>query len=39
MFVVIVAINRGDIKDTEMDTIMDSIVDSLFSVFVTLGNT
>ncbi|GLV32991.1 SLY-1 homologous [Carabus blaptoides fortunei] len=32
------AINRGDIKDTEMDTIMDSIVDSLFSVFVTLGN-
>lgn len=32
------AINRGDIKDTEMDSIMDSIVDSLFSVFVTLGN-
>ncbi|CAG0889362.1 unnamed protein product, partial [Darwinula stevensoni] len=31
------AINRGDIKDTEMDIIMDSIVDSLFSVFVTSG--
>lgn len=31
------AINRGDIKDTEMDIIMDSIVDSLFSVFATLG--
>lgn len=30
--------NRGDIKDTEMDFIIDSIVDSLFSVFVTLGN-
>ncbi|KAH3887414.1 hypothetical protein DPMN_011431 [Dreissena polymorpha] len=31
------AINRGDVKDTEMDQIMDTIVDSLFSVFVTLG--
>ncbi|KAF2894636.1 hypothetical protein ILUMI_11534 [Ignelater luminosus] len=31
------AINKGDIKDTEMDNIMDSIVDSLFSVFVTMG--
>ncbi|KAK9870344.1 hypothetical protein WA026_006428 [Henosepilachna vigintioctopunctata] len=31
------AINKGDIKDTEMDNILDSIVDSLFSVFVTLG--
>lgn len=31
------AINRGDIKDTEMDNIMDSVVDSLFSVFATLG--
>ncbi|CAH1408314.1 unnamed protein product [Nezara viridula] len=31
------AINRGDIKDTEMDSIMDSVVDSLFSVFATLG--
>lgn len=30
-------INRGDVKDTEMDNILDSIVDSLFSVFVTLG--
>ncbi|CAL1541171.1 unnamed protein product [Lymnaea stagnalis] len=31
------AINKGDVKDTEMDSIMDSIVDSLFSVFVTMG--
>lgn len=31
------SINKGDIKDTEMDAIMDTIVDSLFSVFVTLG--
>jgi len=31
------AINRGDVKDTEMDSIMDGIVDSIFSVFVTLG--
>lgn len=31
------AINRGEIKDTEMETIMDTIVDSLFSVFATLG--
>ncbi|CAD6213215.1 GSCOCG00003969001-RA-CDS [Cotesia congregata] len=31
------AINRGEIKDTEMESIMDIIVDSLFSVFVTLG--
>ena len=31
------AINRGDVKDTEMEAIMDSVVDSLFSVFVTLG--
>lgn len=36
--VFLLAINRGDIRDTEMDNIMDSIVDSLFSVFVTLGN-
>jgi hypothetical protein len=34
---VISAINKGDIKDTEMDEIMNRIVDSLFSVFVTLG--
>ena len=32
------AINRGEIKDTEMEAIMDTIVDSLFSVFATLGN-
>lgn len=31
------AINKGDVKDTEIETMMDSIVDSLFSVFVTLG--
>lgn len=31
------AINRGDIKDTEMESIMDTIVDCLFSFFVTLG--
>ena len=31
------AINRGDVKDTEMEAIMDTIVDSLFSVFVTMG--
>lgn len=31
------AINKGDVKDTEMDSILDSIVDSLFSVFVTSG--
>ena len=31
------ALNRGDVKDTEMEAIMDSLVDSLFSVFVTAG--
>lgn len=31
------AINKGDVKDTEMELIMDNIVDSLFSVFVTMG--
>ncbi|KAL1506571.1 hypothetical protein ABEB36_005906 [Hypothenemus hampei] len=31
------AINKGDIKDTEMDEIMQTIVESLFSVFVTAG--
>ncbi|XP_064599833.1 sec1 family domain-containing protein 1-like [Liolophura sinensis] len=31
------AINRGDVKDTEIEATMDIIVDSLFSVFVTLG--
>jgi hypothetical protein len=31
------AINRGEIKDTDMEAIMDTIVDSLFSVFATLG--
>nr|CAD7606121.1 unnamed protein product [Timema genevievae] len=31
------AINRGEIKDTEMESIMDTIVDCLFSVFATLG--
>nr|XP_022906096.1 protein sly1 homolog [Onthophagus taurus] len=32
------AINRGEIKDTEMDLIMNSMVDSLFSFFVTMGS-
>ncbi|XP_012281177.1 protein sly1 homolog [Orussus abietinus] len=32
------AINRGEIRDTEMESIMDIIVDSLFSVFVTFGS-
>ena len=31
------ALNRGEIKDTEMELIIDTIVDGLFSVFVTLG--
>ena len=31
------AINRGDVKDTEVEAIMDSVVNSLFSLFVTLG--
>ncbi|KAK7084719.1 Sec1 domain containing protein 1 [Halocaridina rubra] len=31
------AINRGDVKDSDIDLIMDSVVDSLFSVFVNLG--
>ncbi|OXU18461.1 protein sly1 homolog [Nasonia vitripennis] len=31
------ALNRGAMKDTEMEQILDIIVDSLFSVFVTLG--
>ncbi|XP_077992869.1 sec1 family domain-containing protein 1-like [Glandiceps talaboti] len=30
-------INRGDVKDTEIEEIMDIMVNSLFSVFVTLG--
>lgn len=31
------AINRGDVKDTEIERMMDTIVESLFCVFVTLG--
>ncbi|PIK44091.1 putative sec1 family domain-containing protein 1 [Apostichopus japonicus] len=31
------AINRGDVKDTDMDSIMDTIVNSLFSFMVTMG--
>ena len=31
------AINKADLKDTEIDDVMDTIVDSLFSVFVTTG--
>lgn len=30
-------INRGDIKDSEMENVIDTLVDSLFSVFATLG--
>lgn len=30
-------LNKGDIKDVEMESIMNVIVDNLFSVFVTLG--
>ncbi|KAJ8977265.1 hypothetical protein NQ317_003967 [Molorchus minor] len=30
-------INKGEIKDTEMEVIMNTIVECLFSVFVTLG--
>jgi len=37
LYVFVSAINRGEIKDTEMEAIMDTIVDSLFSVFATLG--
>lgn len=33
----VAAVNRGDVKDSDIDAIMDSIVDSLFSVFVNLG--
>ncbi|XP_064624116.1 sec1 family domain-containing protein 1-like [Lineus longissimus] len=31
------SINKGDVKDTEIEAMMDTIVDSLFSVFVTIG--
>ncbi|RWS30845.1 sec1 family domain-containing protein 1-like protein [Leptotrombidium deliense] len=31
------AINRGDVKDAEMDTVMDNICDGLFAFLVTLG--
>ncbi|ELU01084.1 hypothetical protein CAPTEDRAFT_149404 [Capitella teleta] len=31
------SINRGDVKDTEIERMMDNIVESLFCVFVTLG--
>ncbi|XP_076176675.1 sec1 family domain containing Slh [Ptiloglossa arizonensis] len=31
------ALNRGEVKDTEMESVMEIIVDCLFSVFVTLG--
>ncbi|RWS05560.1 sec1 family domain-containing protein 1-like protein, partial [Dinothrombium tinctorium] len=30
-------INRGDVKDSEMEDVMDNICDGLFSFFVTLG--
>ncbi|XP_037083915.1 sec1 family domain-containing protein 1-like [Pollicipes pollicipes] len=31
------ALNRGDVKDTEMDVMINGMVDSLFAVCVTLG--
>ncbi|XP_059484962.1 protein sly1 homolog [Neocloeon triangulifer] len=31
------SINKGDMKDSDMEAIMDNIVDSLFCVFATLG--
>lgn len=34
----ILAINRANTNDVEMESMMDSIVDSLFSVCATLGN-
>lgn len=34
----ILAINRANTNDVEMESMMESIVDSLFSVCVTLGN-
>jgi len=37
MLCISLAINKGDVKDTEIEAIMECIVDSLFSVFVTLG--
>ena len=36
-FISLSAINRSDVKDTEMESMMDTIVSSLFSVCVTLG--
>jgi hypothetical protein len=32
------ALNRGDVKDSEMNDIINTIADGLFSVFVTLGS-
>lgn len=31
------AINRGDVKEQEVDSVMSNIVDGLFSIFVTLN--
>ncbi|KAI4477485.1 hypothetical protein M0804_012602 [Polistes exclamans] len=31
------AINRGEVKDSEIESVMEIIVDCLFSVFVTMG--
>lgn len=31
------ALNRGDVKDSDMEMIVNTVVDSLFSVLVTLG--
>lgn len=36
-FKIILAINKGDLTDNEMESIMETITDSLFSICVTLG--
>lgn len=36
-FEIILAINKGDLTDNEMESIMETITDSLFSICVTLG--
>lgn len=31
------ALNKGDVKDNEMEEVVNTITDGLFSVFVALG--
>ncbi len=33
------ALNKGDVKDNEMEEVINTITDGLFSVFVALGMT